>query len=69
MVERAQLQIASLNDKRTQLEAIVGEVEAAFDNFGLTPMSDEDLSEKIKENQNMAHEIALKIKQRAATPP
>jgi len=61
IVERSQLKIAALNDSRSQLESIITEVEAAFEDFGLPAMSDEDLSERIKENQNMAHEIASKI--------
>lgn len=60
LVERSQQKIASLNDSRAQLESLIYEAETAFEDFGLPAMSDEDLSEKIKEKQNMAHEIALK---------
>lgn len=61
LVERSQQKIASLNDSRAQLESLIYEAETAFEDFGLPAMSDEDLSERIKENQNMAHEIASKI--------
>lgn len=60
-VEKAQLQIASLNDKRAQLEALINEAEAAFEDFGLPAMSMELLDERIRENQDKAHEIALMI--------
>ncbi len=65
-VEKAQLQIVSLNNKRAQLEALINEAEAAFEDFGLPAMmSMEDLDERIRENQDIAHEIALRINQLA----
>lgn len=61
LVERSQLKIAALNDSRSQLESIITEVEAAFEDFGLPAMSMEALDEMIRENQNKAREIASKI--------
>jgi len=61
LVLRSQLKISSLNDKKAQLEAIIGEVETGFEDFGLLPMSMEDFDEMIRENQNLAHEFATKI--------
>lgn len=61
IVERAQLKIAALADSKSQLESLIDEAEAAFEDFGLAPMSMEALDEMIRENQDMAHEIALKI--------
>ena len=61
IVEKSQQRIAALNDSRGQLEALINEAEAAFEDFGLPAMSDEALSERIREAQNIAHEIALKI--------
>lgn len=61
IVERSQLQIAALTDSKSQLESLIDEAETAFEDFSLTPMSMEALDEMIRENQDMAHEIALKI--------
>lgn len=61
IVERSQLKIAALNDSRAQLESIIAEAEATFDDFGLPAMSMEDLDEMIRYNQDLPHEIAVKI--------
>jgi len=61
LVMRSQLKIAALNDSKAQLEAIVAEVEKVFEDFGLLPMSMEDLDGMIRENQDKAYEIATKI--------
>ena len=61
LVMRSQLKITTLNDSKAQLEALIDEVETAFKDFELTPMSMEDFDEMIRENQNLAHEFALKI--------
>lgn len=60
-VEQSQQRIAALNDSQAQLESIVAEAEAAFEEFELAVMSMESLDERIRENQDKAHEIALKI--------
>ncbi len=65
VVERSQQKIAALTDSRAQLEAIITEVEAAFEDFDLPAMGMEALSERIKENQGLAREIAVKINQLA----
>ena len=61
IVERSQLQIAALTDSKSQLESLIDEAEAAFEDFGLPAMSMEALDEMIRENQDKSHEIALKI--------
>jgi hypothetical protein len=61
LVMRSQLKITALNDSKAQLEALIDEVETAFKDFGLPPMSMEDFDGMIRENQNLAHEFALKI--------
>lgn len=67
IVERSQLKIAALNDSRAQLESIIAEAETAFEEFGLPAMSMEALSERIRDNQDIAREIALRINQLART--
>ncbi len=60
-VEQSQQRIAALNDSKAQLEALINEAEAAFEDFGLPAMSMELLDERIRENQDKTHEIALMI--------
>jgi len=67
MVEQSQQRIAALNDSKAQLEGLINEAEAAFEGFGLPAMSMEALDEKIRENEDVAHEIALRINQLART--
>lgn len=59
-VEQSQQRIAALNESKAQLEALINEAEAAFEEFGLPAMSMELLDERIRENQDIVHEIALK---------
>jgi hypothetical protein len=60
-VAQSQQRIAALNDSEAQLEGLINEAEAAFEEFGLPAMSMELLDERIRENQDKAHEIALMI--------
>jgi hypothetical protein len=61
MVERSQQRIAALNESKARLEALIDESEATFENFGLPAMSMESLDEMIRENQDLARKIAVKI--------